>query len=399
MQRINGHPNGKALGINTEDAFERAALLNEADLVISMLPAHMHPQVAADCLSLGKHFFTASYISPYLHSVAQQVKEKKLLFMNEAGLDPGIDHMSAMQIIKNLQHQGASITGFESYCGGLVAPESNDNPWGYKFSWNPRNVILAGQGTARYLDGGILRFLPYHRLFSEATSIEVPGMGTYDAYPNRDSVSYLDTYGLQGIQRMIRGTLRAPGYCKAWNLFVQLGLTDDSFTLDAGNKTYSELLDGFLPGKGDLTERLRKFAGEENSDVVEKVLWTGIGEKKKIGLDKASPAAILEHLLKQKWVLNEQDKDLVVMQHIFTYTLQNKPYQLTSTLVNKGENTIQTAMSRTVGLPLAIIADEFMKGTFDAHGVCMPIQPEIYEPVLQKLSEMGITFTETHQAL
>jgi saccharopine dehydrogenase (NADP+, L-glutamate forming) len=393
-ERIHNHPNGTAKALNTENKEARQSMIAEADLVISMLPAHMHPLAAADCLALGKHFFTASYVSSFMQEIAAEVEKKGLLFMNEAGLDPGLDHMSAMQVIHHLQSEGADIESFESYCGGLVAPESNDNPWGYKFSWNPRNVILAGQGTARYLEDGIMRFKPYHRLFAEAVQIEIPGAGKFDAYPNRDSVGYRETYGLQNIKTMIRGTLRAENFCKAWNLFVALGLTDDSFRINCSEMSYADVLNSFLPGKGALRERLFAFAGKDQTEAAEMVWWTGIGDELHIGLESASPAAILEKLLTEKWKLQNHDKDMIVMQHIFRYQLNGKKHLLTSSLINKGIDTHYTAMARTVGLPLAMLTDSFMKGEITGSGVQIPIQPQIYHPILKKLASAGIRFDE-----
>lgn len=393
-ERIHNHPNGTAKTLDTENKEARQSMIAEADLVISMLPAHMHPLAAADCLALGKHFFTASYVSPYMQEIALEVERKGLLFMNEAGLDPGLDHMSAMQVIHQLQSDGAVIESFESYCGGLVAPESNDNPWGYKFSWNPRNVILAGQGTAKYLEDGVMRFKPYHRLFAEAIQIEIPGTGKFDAYPNRDSVGYRETYGLQDIKTMIRGTLRAEYFCKAWNLFVQLGLTDDTYRINCSEMTYADVLNSFLPGNGALRDRLIAFAGTNQKDAAEMVWWTGIGEKLPVGLASASPAAILEKLLTEKWKLQNHDKDMIVMQHIFKYQLNGKKYLLTSSLINKGIDTHYTAMARTVGLPLAMLTDSFMRGEIKSLGVQIPIHPQIYLPILKKLASAGIRFDE-----
>ena len=222
-EKLNKHPNGTAISFDIKNEEQRQAIIQTHDFVVSMLPAFMHGDVARDCVSFGKHLATASYVSADMKALDTEAKSKGLLLLNECGLDPGIDHASAMKLIDEIKQQGGKITSFKSYCGGLVAPESNDNPWGYKFSWNPRNVILAGQGTAQFLQNGELSFIPYNRLFTQTETVTVEGYGEFDAYANRDSVSYRDIYGLQGINTMLRGTLRQRGYCKAWSVFVKLG--------------------------------------------------------------------------------------------------------------------------------------------------------------------------------
>ena len=226
---IKHFPEAGALNCDINDPEQRRAVIRGCTIVISMLPAFMHILVAEDCLAEGVSMATASYESEELRNLRPEIEAKGLQFLNECGLDPGIDHMSAMQIIHKLGREGYTITGFRSFCGGLIAKDSNDNPWGYKFSWNPRNVILAGSGTARFLENGKLKFTPYHRLFSDPSSISFLNGDVYDGYPNRDSISYQSIYGLESISTMIRGTLREKGYCLAWNIMVQLGLTDDSY--------------------------------------------------------------------------------------------------------------------------------------------------------------------------
>ncbi|HTL82831.1 MAG TPA: saccharopine dehydrogenase C-terminal domain-containing protein, partial [Bacteroidia bacterium] len=221
-EKTSGFDNGTGFRFDIADEKQRAEEIKNADIVVSMLPAFMHGAVAKDCVRLGKHLVTASYISEEMRALNDEATKKNIILLNEIGLDPGIDHMSAMEVITRLKEQKAEITSFHSYCGGLVAPESNDNPWGYKFSWNPRNVILAGQGTAQYIENGEYKYLPYSRLFSQATTIRVEGCGEFDAYANRDSLSYRSVYGLEKIPTMLRGTLRMNGFCKAWNVFVQL---------------------------------------------------------------------------------------------------------------------------------------------------------------------------------
>ncbi len=397
--KIKGFANAKAIEFDVNNVTERENIIKTNDLVISMLPAFMHGDVARDCVKFGKHIATASYVSAEMKELNAEAKQKGLLILNECGLDPGIDHASAMKIIHELQDKGAEITSFKSYCGGLVAPESNDNPWGYKFSWNPRNVILAGQGTAQFLEGGQLKFIPYNRLFTQIDSIKVDGYGSFDAYANRDSIGYKDPYGLQNVKTLLRGTLRQTGYCKAWNVFVKLGLTDDGYKIREANKlTYTQLLDSFLPdGKGTIKEKLKVFMKEEwSADVETKLNYLELFDNKKIKMAEGSPAQLLQELLEEKWKLKHGDKDMIVMQHLFEYKLNGKDHKLTSSLVVIGDDEEHTAMAKTVGLPLAITVKNFLTGKFKLSGVQIPIVKEIYEPLLKELEELGVIFKESH---
>lgn len=394
-QKINGHPNGAAFRFDINDTAQREKEIQSADLVVSMLPATMHGQVAKDCVRFGRHLVTASYVSGEMRALDEAAKQKGVLLLNEIGLDPGIDHMSAMQVIDRVKGQGGTMTAFYSYCGGLVAPESNDNPWGYKFSWNPRNVILAGQGAAaQYIENGRYKYLPYTRLFAEARTIHVNGWGDFDAYANRDSLSYRAVYGLENISTMLRGTLRMPGYCKAWNVLVQLGMTDESYQVkDSGSMTYAQFTEAFLPeGKGSPEQRLAAFG---DAEAIAKIKWTGLLDDEKIPLKEAAPAQILQELLERKWKLQPQDKDMIVMQHRFEYTLGGKQHHLLSSLVVKGEDQVFTAMAKTVGLPAAIAVRLILEGKLSLRGVQVPVMKEIYEPVLQELEGFGIRFEET----
>lgn len=284
LARVNKHENGFAFRFDITDKKQCELEISNSELVVSMLPAFMHDSVAKDCVRLGKHLVTCSYVSDGMRALDAEAKSKNIILLNECGLDPGIDHMSAMQVIDRVKAQGGEMTAFYSYCGGLVAPESNDNPWGYKFSWNPRNVILAGQGTAQFIENGENKFLSHSQVFAQAKSISVEGLGNFDAYANRDSLSYRSIYGIDTIPTMLRGTLRMTGFCKAWNAFVQLGLTDDSWKIHHVNKlSYSQLIDSFLPvGNGTIKDRTTQFLGEEtNSEVIQKLEWTGIFRMKK----------------------------------------------------------------------------------------------------------------------
>ncbi len=402
QEKIKGHETrAKAIFFDAKDTTCCEQHIGQTDLVVSLLPPALHIHAAKACIKLNKSMFTASYVSPEIKALDAEAKAKGLLLMNELGLDPGIDHLSAMKIIHHLQAQGAEIQSFKSYTGGLIAPAYDTNPWNYKFTWNPRNVVLAGQGTARYIQNGSYKYVPYHRLFQDVVTINVANYGNFDGYPNRDSLSYRSVYGLDTIPTMIRGTLRKQGFCQAWDTFVQLGMTDDSFKMEnSENLTYRDFLHAFLPelpSKPQATteEKLAAFLKETpQGTVYKKIEWLGLFATTQANLPQASPAQLLQHLLESKWQLAPQDQDMIVMQHLFEYQLGGKNYQLTSSMVAMGDDPQATAMSKTVGLPLAIGAKLFLEGKINLTGVHIPIQPALYEPILAELETLGITFVE-----
>ncbi|HLG03908.1 MAG TPA: saccharopine dehydrogenase C-terminal domain-containing protein [Bacteroidia bacterium] len=385
-----------------ENAAQRLEEIAKAEIVVSMLPPALHFSVAKDCIKLKKHLVTASYASEEIRGLHVLAKEAGVMLVNETGLDPGIDHMSAMKVIDGIRKKGGELTAFYSWCGGLVAPESNDNPWGYKFSWNPRNVILAGQGTAQYIRNGKYKYLPYQHLFSRAEEVHVDGWGDFEAYANRDSLSYRSIYGIDKIPTMLRGTLRMPGFCKAWNALVKLGMTDDTWKIkNPGTLSYAAIVEAFLPdGSGPVIKRAAEFLHEkENSEVMKKLEWTGIFTEEIIPMDEASPAQILQQLLEKKWKLSPGDKDLVVMQHRFEYRLAGENYRIVSSMGTKGIDEINTAMARTVGLPAAIIVKQILLGKIRRTGVFLPVTSDFYEPVLTELAEAGIVFKEKEEKI
>jgi saccharopine dehydrogenase-like NADP-dependent oxidoreductase len=386
-----------AVEFDVNNVVLREVLIKESDFVVSMLPAFMHGDVARDCVRFGKHLATASYVSDDMKELDSAAKAKNLILLNECGLDPGIDHASAMKVIHEIEEKGGKITSFKSFCGGLVAPESNDNPWGYKFSWNPRNVILAGQGTAQFIEDGKLKFIPYNRVYTQTETIEIEGYGKFDAYANRDSISYKEPYGLHDASTMLRGTLRMPGYCKAWNVFVKLGLTDDTYKIkNANTLSYTELLSSFLPkGNGSVKDKLVAFMGAEmDAEVMIKLEYLELFSDRPVTLTEGSPAELLQNLLEEKWLLKAGDKDMIVMQHQFAYELKGAKHTLNSSLVVIGDDEVHTAMAKTVGLPLAITIKNFLTGKFKLYGVQIPLVKEIYEPMLAELESLNIIFTE-----
>lgn len=386
------------------DLFDSKQLDEEvrnSDMVVSLLPAALHPVVARACLKNNKSLFTASYESKEVRDMAKEVEQKGLLFLNEIGLDPGIDHMSAMQIIDRIKASGYDLKSFESFTGGLVAPDSDDNPWRYKFSWNPRNVVVAGQGgTAKFIQEGKYKYIPYNRLFRRTEIIEIEGYGKFEGYANRDSLQYLDRYNLQGIPTIYRGTLRRPGFCRAWDVFVQLGITDDSYEMEnLENMTYREFINSFLYYHPTDSVELKLYHYmhiDQDSHVREKLEWLGIFEDRLIGLKKATPAQVLEKLLKEKWELGMDEKDMIVMWHKFIFQKPEDTYPtcLTSSLVVEGDDGINTAMSKTVGLPLAIAVKLYLQGKIQLKGVHIPTTPALYEPVLAELKKHGVEFWE-----
>jgi len=399
-QKLTGGTNDAAEGIalDATDAEARAALIARHDLVISMLPAFMHMDVLKDCLRLKKHVITPSYVPDALWAMDGDFKAAGLIVLNEMGLDPGIDHMSAMRILDRIRAAGGVMETFESYCGGLVAPESDDNLWGYKFSWNPRNVVLAGQGgAARYIEQGITRYIPYHQLFRRTVRVDVPGFGGFDGYANRDSLKYRALYGLDGIPTLKRGTLRKAGYCEAWDAFVQLGCTEDGFIMELGtNATWSDYLNAFLPpSTKDTRANLAQHLGlDPAGDVMRKLDELRIFGQERIGRTGLSPAALLQHLLEQRWVLGPGDKDLVVMWHRFRYTLNGKAHEVHASLAVTGRDQTHTAMARTVGLPIAMACKLVLNNAIGDRGVLLPLKPAIHDPVLDELASNGVVFDE-----
>lgn len=397
-KKIADHPNGKAIKFDIKDEQAKISAIKNADVVISFLPSFMHPLVAKTCVDLSKHMVTASYVSKEMKALDTTAKAKGVALLNELGVDPGIDHMSAMQIIHRIKAEGGKMLGFMSNTGGLIAPESDNNPWNYKFTWNPRNVVVAGQSVAQYKDQGQLKFIPYHKLFTRTTKIDVLDMGNFEMYPNRDSLSYREIYGLEEIPSILRGTLRRPGYCAAWNVFVQLGATDDTYVIDnSENLTNRDFINSFLAYDTTMSveEKLSRYTGiRVDSEIMQKLIWLGIFENKKVGLKNATPAQILQKILEEKLFLEEGDKDLIVMQHIFDYELKGKKKRIKSSLICKGKDTVHTAMSITVGTPVAIATKMLLTGEIKLTGVHIPVIPELYNPILKELEEYGIKFIE-----
>ena len=402
-RKVDKHENGEALEFDVFNERQRIEEIKNADVVISMLPARFHHLVAENCVEFGKHMITASYVSKEIQALHEQAVEKGLMLLNEIGVDPGIDHMSAMKVIDEIKAKGGELLSFKSSTGGLVAPEFDNNPWNYKFTWNPRNVVVAGQSTAQYIDHGKYKYVPYNQLFRRIEKLSILDVGEFEMYPNRDSLSYRETYNLQNIPTILRGTLRRPGYSEAWNVFVQIGATDDTYKVEnSENLTYRDFINSFLPynQKDPVELKLCNYVGiNMESEIMSRLKWLGIFEETKIGLSDASPAQILQKLLEGKWALGAEDKDMIVMQHQFDFKLNGKNKRITSSLVVRGTDQVHTAMSITVGVPVAIATKLFLTGVIDQKGVIVPTMKDVYEPVLKELEEYGIVFVEEEISL
>ncbi len=397
-QKLNGHSNGKALAFNIEDDELTVKAIADNDIVISMLPAFMHKKIALKCIDMRKPMLTASYASDDIKDLNDKAKKAGIPLYMELGLDPGIDHMSAMNVINKIKDDGNELTSFYSFTGGLVAPDSDNNPWNYKFTWNPRNVVMAGNGVSQFIKNGRYKYIPYHRLFDRAFNRKILGYGDFEVYANRDSLKYRSIYDLKDIPSMFRGTIRRPGFSKAWNVFVRLGMTEDNYTLESSeNMTYRQFLNSFLRYEPNVPAeiKLQEYCSNAADPVVmEKLKWLGIFDERKIGLKNATPAQILQQLLEERWSMDPQDKDMIVMQHEFKYLTDGVEKMIVSAMAVIGKNQTETAMAITVGLPLAIATKLLMLGKFNHTGVILPTEKQMYEPILDELSTFGITFEE-----
>ena len=399
-KKTGNHKNARAISFDVCNDEQRKQEIQQADIVISMLPAHLHIEVAKDCVFYKKSMITASYISEEMKSLDVQAKENKIVLMNEIGLDPGIDHMSAMKIMDEIKSKGGKIILFESFCGGLVAPESDTNLWNYKFTWNPRNVVLAGQGgAAKFIQEGTYKYIPYHKLFRRTEFLEVEGFGRFEAYANRDSLKYREIYGLEAADTCYRGTIRRVGFSKAWDVFVQLGMTDDTYIIDdSEHMSNRDFVNLFLPyHPTDSVEiKFRHQLKIDQDDVIwDKLLELDLFSKSVVtGLKNATPAQMLEKILSYKWTLQPEDKDMIVMYHKIGYEINVEQKQIDSTMVCLGDDQTYTAMAKTVGLPVAIATLKILNGEITTTGVQLPTAKEVYLPILEELEQYGVVFKE-----
>lgn len=399
-QNISSHPNCEVVALDIFDDATRMQLIEKASIVVSMLPARLHIKVANDCITFKKHLITASYVSDEIMALDKEAKENGLIFMNEIGLDPGIDHMSAMEVLDRIREKGGKILLFESFTGGLVAPESDNNLWNYKFTWNPRNVVVAGQGgTAKFIQEGTYKYIPYHKLFRRTEFLDVENYGRFEAYANRDSLKYREAYGLSNVLTLYRGTMRRVGFSRAWNMFVQLGMTDDSYTVEnSKGMSYRDFTNLFLPySPTDSVElKLRHYLKIEQDDIMwDKLVELNIFDGGKfVTKTEATPAQILQEILEASWTLESDEKDMITMYHKFGYELNGEKKQIDANMVVLGESNTHTAMAKTVGLPVAIATLNILNKKITTPGVQIPLTKEVYRPILTELKTYGIHFKE-----
>jgi saccharopine dehydrogenase (NADP+, L-glutamate forming) len=389
-EKVRGHEHGSVFEFDAQNVEMMDREVAQSDLVISMLPAFMHPTVAKLCLKHYKHLITPSYVSPEMMAMNDEAVGKGLIFINELGVDPGIDHMSAMQIIDDLRSKGANIQGFYSLCGGLIAPKSDNNPWKYKVTWNPRNIVLAGAGgLAHFREEGREKLIPYGRLYSELMSIDIPGYGSFDGYANRDSMAYEKLYNLEGIPTLYRGTLRRPGFSQAWSHLVNWGMTDDQKVMNWEGMSMMDFTQTFLPR--DSAKWIQETVSKEE---LFKLQWLGLWDITPVPIEKGTPAQVIQKLIEERWELSPNDCDMLVMCHLFDYELEGKKYRLQSNMVMEGEDASNTAMSATVGLPMAMSVPYILNGIWEDRGVIIPVRRHIYQALLAELKTKGIEFHE-----
>lgn len=394
---IDAHPRGVALPIDVEDEESLRALIAPADIVISLIPWIHHMKVANLCLELGRNMVTASYVKPEMQALDEAVREKGLIFLNEIGVDPGIDHMAAMSVINRVKAEGGRITSFYSYCGGLPAPQDNNNPLGYKFSWSPVGVMLAAKNNGRYLKNGKIVNVPPEYLFEHYWLLDVPGGGTFEAYVNRDALPYLDIYGIPEAESMYRGTLRNIGHCESWNYFKKLGLLDQERSFDFAVTSPRQVMAALVDSNGDnLVDDIARFLDVPKYSVtIKKLGWLGLLDETKLPLGEGSVFDMFAHILENKLVFSEHEVDLLVQHHEFIAVYPDgRKKKLTSTMVDTGFPDGDSSMARTVSLPVAIATKLILKGEITRTGVCIPVLPDIYEPVLRELDAMDIRLIE-----
>jgi saccharopine dehydrogenase-like NADP-dependent oxidoreductase len=459
--KVGKHNLVKAVQVDITNETERKNFIQQADLVISLMPPSLHHLIALDCIEFSKHLLTASYVSEEIKKLQKEIDAKGILFLCEMGLDPGIDHMSAMKLIHEIKSNDGEITSFKSHCGGLVAPESDDNPWHYKISWNPRNIVLAGKAGAVYKDNSKETHKSYEELFTNNLSVDITELGTLAFYPNRDSLGYIPVYQLESAQTFLRTTLRYPEFCFGWKNIIDLKLTDEEKNCDTTgmsiaaffkqhfdkhgfNDWLSNMLMSRLSYAKDMMEKLTQLMEAEKRDEIEseededlvtddilmvndkgeldslnvadvkdkaaesiamkmheanlsmkQLFFLGLDdEETMIDLGICSAADVLQFILEKKLLLQPQDKDMIVMMHELEYEIQSTKYEVKSSLIVKGEDSLRTAMAKTVGLPLGIAAKLILEGKLTETGLHIPITSSIYEPVLAELENHGIVFQE-----
>lgn len=396
--KVGKTPFARAETFDIENDELRAKWISEADLVISLLPASLHIKVARDCIRFKKDLLTASYVSTEIAALKSEIERAGVLFMCEMGLDPGIDHMSAMNILDSIRRKGGDILSYKGYCGALMAPECDDNPWRYKFSWNPQGVVNAGKDGASYLAEGREIRVPYDKLFSDYQAIEVPGLGKLAYYPNRDSLHYRELYQLDApLSDILRATLRYPEFCEGWQALISLGLTDSLRQTDSDTLSYSNWTLQQVPAATDAApeDRLAAFLNvARHARIVRQFKYLGLLGTERVGLGTASNAEVLRHVLENGLKMKPTDRDMVVMLHEMEFERKNIRTKLNAYMIVLGEDNLRTAIARTVGLPLGILSKLILTEKVKMSGLHIPVMQEVYHPVLKELEDYGIRFEE-----
>ncbi len=402
VKLIDNHPQGKASELNLKNEEGLKDKISKADLIISMVPYTFHPIVAKYCLDYKKAMVTTSYVSEVMKNLDAEAKKAGILILNEVGLDPGIDHMEAMRIIHEVEEKGGEILSFTSYCGGLPAPEANTNPFGYKFSWSPTGVLLAGKNSAQYLKDGQQIFIPSQDLFDNYLMINIEGLGEFEGYPNRNSLPYIELYGIKSTKTMLRGTLRNKGWCSTIKKIADLDLLEEE-EKDWTGMTYKDFLKKLMndPAEEDIKKALSAHLNiEESSDIIQRFEWLGLLSDEPLPLEKDSPLNILGAKMLEKLQYEEGERDMIMLQHQFIASYPgDKKEKITSTLIDFGIPHGDTSMARTVGLPAAISTKLILEGKIEKTGVHIPVTPEIYIPILQELKELDIAFKEKKEKM
>ena len=405
--RVGGHPRGQAIAFDVNDSDLLSAQIEQADLVVNLLAPTFQTLVAWDCIHHARHMISVSYRDARIRDLEPDAIRKGLLILTEVGLDPGIDHMSTMAVVDRINAAGGVITGYESYGGGLPAPDTIDNPFAYVITWNPRNVVMAGEKGAQFLDNGQVRIVPFHQLFQNSWTVNVPGIGTMEAYPNRDSLSYREIYGIPAATTMIRGTIRYPGFCETWSQMVRLGLPNETMRVpDLEQQSWADLVTMFLPSSAagdDLPSRVANYLNiSPTGNIIENLRWLGLFSDEPTGVRGDTAAMAMTELLNRKLLLSPDARDMVILQHDFAVRYpddRNRRERITATLIEHGDPKGHTAMARTVGMPAGVAAKLLLAGELPLTGCHIPTHPAIYGPILRELEQNGLVFKERVEAL
>jgi saccharopine dehydrogenase-like NADP-dependent oxidoreductase len=398
--RVREHPRGAAIHFDVNDEALRSTQIDNADVVINMLSPVYQDLVAWDCVNQGRHMLSVSYRDQALRDLDQDAKRKGLLILSELGLDPGLDHMSTMKLISEVRSKGGRIVSFESYGSGIPAVGESHNPFNYVITWNPRNVVMSSEHGAQYMEDGKIKIVPFHHVFHHTWPVEVDGVGTLEAYPNRDSMSYMETFGLPHVRTMIRGTLRYPGWSETWARVVQLGLPNEMLRIpDLAERTYREVVEMFLPdhtSEASIVQRVARFLGiSPTGTIMNNLGWLGLFSKEPTGCQGGTAAEMMIDLLQRKLPLTPDRRDVVILQHELEVEYTDRPSErVVSTLVAEGESETMTAMAKTVGLPVVAATKLLLEGELSLTGSQIPTHESLYSPILVELEKTGIRFVE-----